>query len=84
VKEHYERMERQYPLGGFRRMCEGIIGLATPSLEADVRQFFASRSVSLGGKTLDQYLEQLRIAVGFREREAENLSAYLSRSSRGA
>jgi len=84
VKEHWARMERQYPLGSFRRMCEGIIGLATPSLEADVRQFFATRSVSLGGKTLDQYLEQLRIAVGFREREAKNLSAYLSRPSRGA
>jgi puromycin-sensitive aminopeptidase len=81
VKEHWDAMERGYPQGGFRRMCEGITGLVTPELEDDVRGFFAAKNVSLGGKTLEQYLEQLRIAVAFREREAANLAAYLSRLS---
>ena len=81
VKEHWETMERQYPLGGLRRMCEGITALATPALETDVREFFTSRNISLGGKTLAQYLEQLRIAVAFREREAVGLATYLSRYS---
>jgi puromycin-sensitive aminopeptidase len=80
VKEHWDTMERQYPQGAFRKMCEGITGLATPELEADVREFFAAKDISLGGKTLEQYLEQLRIAVAFREREAANLTTYLSRS----
>ncbi len=79
LKEQWESMERQYPLGGLRRMCEGITGLATPALEADVRAFFTSRNISLGGKTLEQYLEQLRIAVAFREREAAALATSLSR-----
>jgi puromycin-sensitive aminopeptidase len=77
VKEHWNTMERQYPPGGLRRMCEGITALATPAQEGDVRQFFTARSISLGGKTLEQYLEQLRIAVAFREREATRLATYL-------
>ena len=32
-----------------------------------------------GGKTLEQYLEQLRIAVRLRERESAALTAYLAR-----
>ena len=78
VKDNWETMERQYPQGGLRRMCEGITALATPALEEDVRRFFTSRNISLGGKTLEQYLEQLGIAVAFREREAGTLTAYLS------
>jgi puromycin-sensitive aminopeptidase len=81
VREHWNTMERQYPPGGLRRMCEGITALATPALEEDVRQFFTARNISLGGKTLEQYLEQLRIAVTFREREARGLASYLSRSA---
>ena len=78
VKEHWAEMERLYPsLSGLARMCEGITALATPVLEADVRRFFASRTVVLGGKILEQYLEQLRIAVVFGEREAETLAKYL-------
>lgn len=79
VKEQWDTMERQYPPGGLRRMCEGITALATRALEEDVRHFFASRNVTLGGKALEQYLEQLRIAVAFREREAESLATYLDR-----
>jgi puromycin-sensitive aminopeptidase len=81
VKEQWERMERLYPPGGLRRMCEGITALATPVLEENVREFFASRNISLGGKTLEQYLEQLRIAVTFREHEGVALASYLSRFS---
>jgi puromycin-sensitive aminopeptidase len=55
-------------------MLEGITGLATPELERDVHRFLAARKVDLGGKTLEQYLEQLRIAVAFRHREAATLT----------
>ena len=79
VKEHWDQMELLYPSqSGLRRMCEGVTALATPALEADVRHFFALRTVTFGGKTLEQYLEQLRIAVAFREREANTLAWYLS------
>jgi puromycin-sensitive aminopeptidase len=68
VKKNWDQMDRLFPKQGVRRMCGGIVSLATPELEQDVREFFASRKIDLGGKTLEQYLEQLRIAVSFRER----------------
>ena len=78
VKTHWEEMDRLFPKQGLRRMCGGIVGLATPELEQDVRAFFASRKIDLGGKTLDQYLEQLSVAVSFREREGGTIQATLA------
>ncbi|CUS34630.1 M1 family metallopeptidase [Candidatus Nitrospira nitrificans] len=80
VKTNWDRMDRLFPKQGLRRMCGGIAGLATPELERDVRSFFASRKIDLGGKTLEQYLEQLRIAVSFREREGRTMRTALASS----
>jgi puromycin-sensitive aminopeptidase len=74
-------MDRLFPKNGLRRMCGGIVGLATPELERDVREFFTSRKIDLGGKTLEQYLEQLRVVVRFRERSGGALRDYLERFS---
>jgi len=79
VKANWDTMERQYPKAGLRRLAEGVIGLATPELERDVHAFFQARRPEFGGKTLEQYLEQLRIAVRLRERESAALSKYLAR-----
>ncbi len=77
VKVNWDEMNRLFPKQGLRRMCGGIVGLATPELEQDVRNFFGSRQIDLGGKTLDQYLEQLRVAVSFREREGGTIQTTL-------
>jgi len=79
VQERWDALRRAYTQGGLASVCGGLVGLATPELEASVREFFGGRRVSLGGKTLDQDLERLAIAVAFREREAAALTAYLSR-----
>jgi puromycin-sensitive aminopeptidase len=79
VKKQWDTMDRLYPKHGLRRMAEGVIGLATPELEEDVHRFFQERRVDLGGKTLEQYLEQLRVAVTLRERDGAALSTYLGR-----
>ena len=60
-------MDRAFPKNGLRRMCGGIVGLTTPELQQDVRNFFTSKKIDLGGKTLQQYFEQLHIVVAFRE-----------------
>ncbi len=78
VKTNWDAMDRRYPKQGLRRMCEGIVGLATPALERDVQKFFRERKIDLGGKTLAQYLEQLRIAVAFWERAGKALNRYLN------
>jgi puromycin-sensitive aminopeptidase len=74
IKTNWEAIVRTYPPVSLRRMMEGIIGLATPELERDVLQFIEDRGIDLGGKALRQYLEQLRMAVRLREREADVLS----------
>jgi puromycin-sensitive aminopeptidase len=79
VKTNWEKMDQMFPKQGLRRMCGGIVSLATPELERDVRDFFATRKIDLGGKTLEQYLEQLRIAITVRERDSLALHAYLAR-----
>ncbi|MBK5280638.1 MAG: M1 family metallopeptidase [Nitrospiraceae bacterium] len=78
VKTNWEKMDHSFPKQGLRRMCGGIISLATPELERDVRGFFTTRKIDLGGKTLDQYLEHLRIAVTVRERDSQALGTYLA------
>jgi len=72
-------MDHLYPKHGMRRLAEGVIGLATPALEADVERFFAEKKPQFGGKTLAQYLEQLHVAVRLRERDGAALTRYLSK-----
>ena len=54
----------------------------SPEWEREVQEFFPSHGIVLGGKTLEQYLEQLRVAVRFQERESAALGTYLSRPRR--
>ena len=61
-------MLRQYPDNSIARMCEGIIGLVTPELEADVIEFFATHPVKQGRKQMEQHLERLRVAVACGQR----------------
>jgi hypothetical protein len=49
-------------------MCEGIVGLVTPELEKDVREFCAAHPVKQGSKQLEQHLERLRVAVQCKKR----------------
>ena len=79
VKGHWETMRRLYPPSAFRRVFDGVSALCRPEWEEEVRAFFPAYGIELGGKILDQYLEQLRVAVRFREREAVPVAAYLGR-----
>jgi puromycin-sensitive aminopeptidase len=79
VRANWDTMDRLYPKHGLRRMAEGVTGLATPELERTVHAFSGERKLDFGGRTLEQYLEQLRIAVALRAREGAALSAYLAR-----
>jgi puromycin-sensitive aminopeptidase len=78
LKTNWENMDQLFPKQGLRRMCGGIVNLATPELERDVRNFFTTRTIDLGGKTLEQYLEQLHIAVIFNQRNGRALHEYLN------
>jgi puromycin-sensitive aminopeptidase len=79
VKTQWDTMDRLYPKHGMRRLAEGVTGLTTRELEADVRRFFEAKKPQFGGKVLAQYLEQLHVAVTLRGREAAALSGYLGK-----
>ena len=44
-----------------------------------MQEFFRERKINLGGKTLEQFLEQLHVTVLLRQREGDALRAYLRR-----
>ncbi len=73
LKEHWDEMLRQYPDNSIPRMLEGIVGLVTPTLEADVTEFFAHHTLKQGTKQVEQHRERLRIAVACKERWADLL-----------
>lgn len=79
LKEHWDEMCKQYPDNSIVRMCEGIVSLVTPELEAEVSDFFASHPVKQGTKTMEQHLEKLRVAVACKQREATKVEEYLQR-----
>ena len=55
----------------------GGVALLVINVTGQINQFFAELKIDFGGKTLEQYLEQLRIAVTLRVRDGAKLSAYL-------
>lgn len=63
LKAHWDAMVRHYPDNAIPRMCEGIIGLAEPDLQADASAFFSDHRVKHGLKQMEQHLERLRVAV---------------------
>ncbi len=77
----WEQMASLFPGPGIRRLCEGVLGLTSAEWEQQVQMFFRARNINLGGKTLEQFLEQLHIAVVLRQREGEGLRGYLRREA---
>jgi puromycin-sensitive aminopeptidase len=80
LKEHWDEMCKQYPDNSIVRMCEGIVSLVTPTLAAEVSDFFASHPVKQGTKTLEQHLEKLHVAVACQQRDAAKVESYLARA----
>ena len=79
IEENWERLNRLLPPNAVRRVCEAVVGLASPEGERRVQVFFEAKKVNLGGRKLEEYLEQLHVVVRLREREAEALRGYLQK-----
>ncbi len=75
VKAHWEEMIAKYPDNALPRMCEAVVALL--DREDEVKNFFGKHRVRLGGKIIDQHLERLSVAAGFRRREGAKLAQTL-------
>ena len=67
MKQNWDKMTAQYPENAVPRMCGGITALV--DRESEVDEFFKTHKVKQGGKTIDQHLERLHVAVAFKKRE---------------
>jgi len=76
IKAHWPEMIERFPDNTHVRMLAGITALSTAEQVSDIESFFKTHTVKQGQKTLDQYLERLRINLAFREREASKLASY--------
>jgi puromycin-sensitive aminopeptidase len=74
VKKNWKTLVEKYPPNTIPRMCEGVTCLVDAKLEKEVEEFFAKHEVKQGGKTIDQHLERLKVAVAFKGREEGNTS----------
>ncbi|HEY6394140.1 MAG TPA: ERAP1-like C-terminal domain-containing protein, partial [Candidatus Binataceae bacterium] len=75
VRDNWSTMEQKYPDNALPRMCEAVVALL--DREDEVKSFFTTHRVRLGGKIIDQHLERLSVAVAFRRREGAKLQATL-------
>ena len=83
VKAHWETMARLYPGQRLSPDVRGRDRARQPGVGAATCRTSSRRTqIVLGGKTLEQYLEQLRIAVRLQERETAALAAYLAKPPR--
>jgi puromycin-sensitive aminopeptidase len=75
MKQNWDKMTAQYPENAVPRMCGGITALVDREHEVD--EFFKIHKVKQGGKTIDQHLERLHVAVAFKQREIDKAPADL-------
>jgi hypothetical protein len=74
-------MMQKYPDSALPRMCEAVSILL--ERQEEVTSFFEQHKPRLGHKIIEQHLERLAVAVGFRQREGSKLAATLSSSAKG-
>jgi puromycin-sensitive aminopeptidase len=67
LKQNWDKMIEHYPENAIPRLCGGITSLV--DRESDVDEFFKTHKVKQGGRTVEQHLERLHIAVAFKKRE---------------
>lgn len=78
LREDWSTFTGLMPPLTLRRMVEGLPALSQPDVANDVQGFLAETKVSHAEKATAQNLEKLRSNVLLREREATELSKYLS------
>ncbi|MFO0840993.1 MAG: M1 family metallopeptidase [Gemmataceae bacterium] len=83
-QKRWDEMAARFPGPGIRRLCEGVAGLTSERWLGEVEAFFQERGATLGGRTLEQFLEQLRVTVELRRREGKALAEYLQRAGEEA
>ena len=75
VRDHWEEMNRRFPVPSVIRMLEGVKALTSPDVAADVQAFFAEHDVPQSTRTLAQILERQQVNVRLQGQAREALTA---------
>lgn len=73
VQDNWDHIVEHFPETGVIGLVGSFASLNTPELELEVQAFLAAHPVRGGSKQVAQALENLRLAVSFRERERDRL-----------
>jgi len=77
IGENWDGLFETFPSNSIIRMLEGLPGLATHGLTAEVEAFFDTHAVPQGAKMLAQHLERLNVHQALAEREGDGLASAL-------
>ncbi|MGH1492826.1 MAG: M1 family metallopeptidase [Acidimicrobiales bacterium] len=77
ITENWDKLNELFADGLIVRMLSGLPTLNHASDQQSAAEFFATHDVPTGSQTLVQILENQRVQVALREREAQGLSQFL-------
>lgn len=84
VVSRWDDLRRRLPANELVRIFEGVTNISDAGLAGDVEAFLATHHIPLGGRVLQQYIEQMRLRVALSVRERERLSAGIAGAGRPA
>lgn len=80
IKANWQLLRTRYEgEHGFSRFIEGIGGMTTKEMLADVKDFFAKNNVRELERTIEQVIEQIEGNIDWWERDGENIKTFLER-----
>jgi puromycin-sensitive aminopeptidase len=81
LTENWAAVQAKLPANLLVRLLEGVTGLATPELAAEVHAWFAATELPIGGPRLAQLEERLDVNVALGQRIGAAIATALERSS---
>jgi aminopeptidase N len=77
LRDNWEKVKAAFPVNMVPRIARSCSALDNEVQSAEVRAFFAVHELKAGAMAIAQMLEQLDIAVRFRQSETGRLAEYL-------
>jgi aminopeptidase N len=78
IKEHWPQVESKLTMSSGLEIVEATGDFCAAEMRDDVQKFFSEHRVPSSERTLKQSLERINACIGYRERQQNNLNAWLA------
>ena len=78
IKDHWPQVESKLTMSSGVEIVAATEDFCTAEMRDDVRKFFSEHRVPSSERTLKQSLERIDACIGYRERQQNNLNAWLA------